>query len=214
MTDGLGLGDAYDATMGRINGQGGEKARLGMAALMWISHSERPLKADELCHALGVRIGSAELDVDNVPSIGTLLACCQGHVSVDKGASTVRLIHFTVQEYIRAHPEFFGSAHSTIAETCLSYLNLQQVRALPAGPLNLQNAPFLEYSSLYWGVHAKRNSSGSAKSLVMKLFDCTNHIFTEIMLKEQEWYRYMVHFDLLTHLVVRTVHPSSGLLRL
>jgi len=74
MTDGLRLGDAYDATLSRIKGQGGEKARLGMAALMWISHLERPLRADKLCHALGVRIGLPDLDGDNVPSIGTLIA--------------------------------------------------------------------------------------------------------------------------------------------
>ena len=57
MTDGFGLGDAYSATLGRIKRLGGEKARLGMATLMWISHAERPLKADELCHALAVEIG-------------------------------------------------------------------------------------------------------------------------------------------------------------
>jgi len=105
MTDGLGLGGAYGGTLSRIKGQGGEKARLGMAALMWISHVQRSLKVDELCHALGVEIGSAELDGDNVPSIGTLLTCCQGLVSIDKEASTVRLIHFTLHEYLRVHPE-------------------------------------------------------------------------------------------------------------
>ena len=31
MTDGLGLGDAYGTTLDRIKGQGGRKARLGMA---------------------------------------------------------------------------------------------------------------------------------------------------------------------------------------
>jgi len=104
-----------------------------MAALMWISHSERPLKPDELCHALAVKIGSPNLDTDNVPAIATLLTCCQGLVAIDKEAFTVRLIHFTVQEYLRARPELFGSAHSTMAETCLSYLNSQHIRALPAG---------------------------------------------------------------------------------
>ena len=41
--NGLGLGGVYEATLGRIKTQGGDKARLGMAALMWISHSRRPL---------------------------------------------------------------------------------------------------------------------------------------------------------------------------
>ena len=34
MMDGFGLGDAYDATIERIKAQGGDKARLGMEALM------------------------------------------------------------------------------------------------------------------------------------------------------------------------------------
>ena len=150
MTDGLGLGDAYDATLGRIKRQGEEKAKLGMAALMWISHSERPLKADELCHALAIEIGSPNLNTDNIPSMGTLIVCCQGLVVVEKEASTVRLIHFTLQEYLRAHPDHFGPAHSTIAEVCLTYLNSRLGKALSIGPsTNLQETPFLEYSSLY-----------------------------------------------------------------
>jgi len=185
MTDGLGLGGAYSETLSRIKRQGGERSRLGMAALMWISHSERPLKVDELCHALGVEIGSADLDGDNVPLIGTLLSCCQGLVAADKEASTLRLIHFTLQEYLRAHPELFGRAHAAMAETCLSYLNSHQVKALSTGPSpDLRDTPFLEYSSLYWGVHAKRDLSDYAKQLALRLFDdYSNHISAEILLK-------------------------------
>ena len=46
-----------------------------MAALMWISYSERPLKGVELCHALAVEVGSPNLNAEDVPSIGTLLVC-------------------------------------------------------------------------------------------------------------------------------------------
>ena len=189
ITDGLGLEGVYDETLSRITGQDGDKSRLGMAALMWTSHSERPLKADELCHALGVEIGSPNLDSDNVPSIGTVLSCCQGLVSVDKETSTVRLIHFTLQEYLRAHPDlFFGRAHSAMAETCLSYLNSHQVKALSSSiSLDIQGITFLEYSSLYWGVHAKRDLSDCAKQLALKLFnDRSNHISTEILLRGEK----------------------------
>ena len=50
MTDGLGLGDS--ATLDRIKGQYGKKARLGMATLMCISHAERPLKPDAVAKNL------------------------------------------------------------------------------------------------------------------------------------------------------------------
>ena len=190
MTDGLGLADAYSATLDRIKGQGGEKARLGMATLMWISYSERPLKADELLHALAVEIGSPNLNSDNIPPTGTLLSCCQGLVVIDKEASTVRLIHFTLQEYLRSRLELFGTAHSTIAETCLSYLNSQQVKALSTTPFpDLQSTPFLEYSSLYWGVHARRNLSDCAKQLALELLDNRNsNISSEIFLNTRGWY--------------------------
>ena len=210
MTDGLGLGDAYGVTLGRIREQGGEKARLGMAALMWISNSERPLAADELCHALSVKIGSPNLDADNVPSIGTLLACCQGLIAVEKETSTVRFIHFTVQEYLRVHFELFGSAHSTMAETCLNYLNSQQVKALSPTYYSyfwnrdLQSTPFLEYSALYWGRHAKRQTSDRAKFLALKLFeDDNNGMLTRIILEEYGYYTFHVSFD--------TRPPFSGL---
>jgi len=76
MQKSIDLGGAYGATLGRIKAQGEEKARLGMAVLMWISHSRRPLETDEICHALAIRIGSKDLDSDNIPPICTMLACC------------------------------------------------------------------------------------------------------------------------------------------
>src|SRR6201996_5116936 len=75
MTEGLNLNDVYGATLERVKEQGGEKARLGMAALMWISHSERLLQLDELSHALAVEIGSRDLNAEKVPSVETLLGC-------------------------------------------------------------------------------------------------------------------------------------------
>ena len=71
MTDGLGLGDAYGATIERIKAQSGDKSRLGMEALMWISHAERPLKVDELCHALAASRSISAL-VISIPTTSLL----------------------------------------------------------------------------------------------------------------------------------------------
>jgi len=48
MTNGLGLRDAYDAIGGRIKAQEGGGAKLGVAALVWVSCSEQPLSVDEM----------------------------------------------------------------------------------------------------------------------------------------------------------------------
>jgi len=105
-----------------------------------------------------------------VPTILTLLDCCQGLVTVDKGASTVRLIHFTLQEYLYTLPDIFNRAHSTMAETCLTYLNFQYVKDLSAVPLpNPRDTPFLEYCSLYWGTHMRIELSDYAKAFALQL---------------------------------------------
>jgi len=122
MTSGLGLDGAYDATLDRIKGQSKGKSALGMAALMWISHSERPMHIGELRHALAVEIGSRDMDFDNISSEKTLLTLCLGLVTVDE-SSIVRLVHFTLQEYIERHSEHFKNPQSTMAEVCLTYLN-------------------------------------------------------------------------------------------
>jgi len=130
MEKGNHLGDAYATTLARMKAQKGGRSRLRMEALMWVSNSERPLHTTELCHALGVKIGSSNLDVENVPTIRTLLACSLGLITIKASSSTVRLVHFSLQEYLSDNPSLFQSPHSMIAEVCLTYLNFRSVREL------------------------------------------------------------------------------------
>ena len=67
---------------------------------MWVSNAERPLRIDELRHALAVEIGATDFDLENVPPQDTVLGSCLGLAVVDKETSQVRLIHYTLQEYL------------------------------------------------------------------------------------------------------------------
>ena len=118
------------------------------------------------CHS------NPDLNNDDIPTISTLLDCCQGLATVDKGASTVRLIHFTLQEHLCTHPDLFDRAHSTMAETCLTYLNFQPVKDLPASSSpDPRDTPFLKYSSLYWGIHMRIELSDIAVTFALQLLD-------------------------------------------
>ena len=151
MTNGFGLDDAYSATLSRIREQKGNRVKLGMEALMWVSHSERPLKAEELCHALAVEVGTTDINFDNVPSIRAMLGCTLGLVMVDEQVSTVRLVHFTLQEYLSAHPTLFPTPHSMMAEICLTYLRFQSICELLTTLDTIPSTtPFLHYASCYW----------------------------------------------------------------
>ena len=210
MTHGLGLGDAYDATIERIKAQGGDKSRLGMEALMWVSHAERPLMADELYHALAVELGSRDFNIGNAPSISTLVNCCQGLITVDKEASTVRLIHFTLQEYLSSHPDIFSRPHSSMSEVCLTFLNSKKVKAIPANSYpDPSDTPFLKYCSLYWGVHAKRELSDNASSLALELFqELDDHISTRLLLN-QGYHEYIDIEEVETSFLFNGLHCAS-----
>jgi len=180
MSNGQDVGDVYTATLERIRAQGEGRARLGMDAIMWIAYSERPLSPDELCQALGVAIGSTDLDNDNTPSTRTILNCGLGLVTVDSSSSKVRLVHFTFQEHILANPTvFFYGSHSRIAEVCLTYLNFGCIKELsPSLPSPPPTTPFLDYASRYWGTHCRRETSPSVIQLAVKLLDqFDSHIF-------------------------------------
>ena len=185
MTAGLGLGDIYGATLDRVKAQGSYESRLGTTALMWICYSERQLGPEELCQALAVEIGSADYNADDAPSIQTVLSCCQGFVELDNGGSAVRLIHYALREYLISHRSFFQNPHSTIAKTCLTYLNSRQVMALSDPQAQrTQHTPFLHYSSLYWGAHLKREFTDCGKTLALKLFShYERHISIKLFLE-------------------------------
>ena len=62
-----------------------------------------------------------------------------------------------------------------MAEICLTYLNSQHIKALSADsfddlPTLTHENPFLEYCSLYWGAHARKELSNFARSLALQLF--------------------------------------------
>jgi len=184
MTHGNGLGDAYTATLTRLKAQKGDKSALGLKVLMWVLYSERPLKAQELCHALGVEIGSVDPDPENVPALRTLVASCLGLVTVETSSSTVRLVHFTLQEHLSRDPTLFHSSHSTMAEVCLTYLNFRCVRdLLPTLYWAPATTPLLEYASIYWGSHTRKGMTENIKTLALRLLDrFDEHISAQLLL--------------------------------
>ena len=184
MTQGNSLGDAYTATLARLKAQKGFKSVLGLKVLMWVLYSERPLRAQELCHALGVELGSPDLDPENIPALRTLLASCLGLVTVEASSSTVRLVHFTLQEYLSRDPALFYSPHSTITEVCLTYLNFESVRDLsPIARRAPATMPLLEYASVYWGRHARREMTANNQILALRLLDrFDEHISAQLLL--------------------------------
>jgi len=183
---------------------------------MWISQSERSLKADELCHALALEIGSPNLNTDNVPSVGRLVACLQGLVVVDKITSMVRLIHFTLQEYLRAQPELSSTTHSVMAETCISFLNSQEVRALSTSPSLNPKAHLFSNIPLSIVESTKKGAFQIVRNLLHWSYLATTVIIyppESSRIHRNHTCTILISIDF-PYLVVRAVYPSSRSLKL
>ena len=184
MEQGSGLSDAYTTSLARLKAQKGNKSVLGLKVLMWVLYSERPLRAEELCHALGVEIESIDLDPKNIPSLQTLRSSCLGLVTIEASSSTVRLVHFTLQEHLLSNPVLFHSPHATIAEVCLTFLNFGCIKDLsPTDYLDPSAMPLLEYASCYWGKHTRMGMTENVTILALRLLDgFDKHISAQLLL--------------------------------
>ena len=198
---GSGLQDAYHATLDRIKQQGGSKSRLGMEALMWISRSEWPLRSQELCHALGVELGEEDFAIQNVPSIQTVLGFTLGLVTFKEEPFLPRLLHSTLQMYLRQHPALIATADPMMAEICLTYLNCRSVWALSPNAEKVREvAPFLEYPTCFWGTHAARGTREQAISLALRLLDgYENHVSAAVLCRKKipEWFQWTTLYCIL-----------------
>jgi ankyrin repeat protein len=156
-----GLSENLSFTMDRIKSQHAEsdtKAQLALSVLMWLSTVKRPLNARELQQAVAVPPGGEEMDdlIDEMSFVDS----CFGLVVIDPGTDIIRLVHFSVNEFLDARRhEFFPEADGTLALSCMSYILIQS----PAFPTDGSDEvldlfsiqqPFLEYASTYWGIHA------------------------------------------------------------
>ena len=182
---GMNLDSLYGQTLQQIKEQKGDLPRLGMEVLMWVSHAKRPLRMDELCQALAVGSEATHSDPKNIPSRDTVLGSCLGLVMAEKRTLKVRLIHDTLQQYL-SRPGILSGAHKVLGETCIAYLNSPQVKRICASKVeDLEHMPFLEYSSSYWGTHAKIELSDRAKTLALELLeDFENHISFTLFFKK------------------------------
>ncbi|KAJ7688188.1 ankyrin repeat-containing domain protein [Mycena rosella] len=150
------LQHTYDEAMARINHQTEEDKQLGLLVLTWVANAKRPLAVAELQDALAVEPESTSLNVENYLNIDIILSVCAGLITVDDTTSTVRLIHYTTQNYLDSiQLAQFPMAQTIILSTCLTYLSFKEFDVLPESKrAMILDHPLLEYAQ-YCLLHAK-----------------------------------------------------------
>jgi hypothetical protein len=155
------LDDLYDDAMSRIKGQVEESKQLALRTLSWISIALRPLQLDELRHALAVEPGDFAVDEESIPSESLITSVTAGLTTLDAESGTIRLVHFTVEEYFKKKRHiWFHDAERNIAETCVTYLLFVTFETgfCPTDKefkARLQSNVLYDYAARNWGHHAR-----------------------------------------------------------
>ena len=155
----IGVYAVYEDVLKRITEQPHEDRRLAKRALCYIYCARRPLILDELRHALAVEQNDNALDSTAIIDTDTLIDIAGGLVRVDQESGTLRLVHYTLQEYLKKnYGVLLQDPEAELAKACLTYLSFDVFGDGPCiseGALDrrLQIYPFLDYASHYWGQH-------------------------------------------------------------
>ncbi|KAF3205365.1 hypothetical protein TWF106_001130 [Orbilia oligospora] len=129
---------AYDGAMERIESHNKDSKELAKQVLTWIAYATRPLKASELQCALAVEIGTPAFDEENTPDLHRMISVCAGLVIMEDESKTMRLVHYTAQEYFEDHPQALSpNCHNDILEVCATYLSYDIFETGPCGMVEI-----------------------------------------------------------------------------
>lgn len=174
------LDDAFLNTLQRIQAQPDGQDTLGMATLMWLAYARRPLHVNEMSEALAIKPGSTTPRPRFRPSQKRMVDCCMGLVNVDGRSSVIRLVHFSVLEYLRKYQEgVLAQSESIIAEACLTYLLFEPFAYGPRRHEDdimemLSKYPFVSYAAHHWGFHVRFAEHDAVDKLALRFLQADN----------------------------------------
>ncbi|KAK1954664.1 ankyrin [Colletotrichum sublineola] len=141
-----------------------EDVELAETIIHWVLCALQLLSVFELQHmyALWMLLQDEheviELEDDNLPPRETVTGVCGGLIVIDAMSNSVRLVHYTAQDYLRrTHQDSLSQRQLELTEISVHYLGLAEFSDGPAMSDadmadRLTRFPFLNYAANYWGV--------------------------------------------------------------
>jgi hypothetical protein len=182
------LSKAYGSVMNRIAVQDKKQRDLAMTALKWVTYTKERLKAEALQHGLAVTPDSTEINDKDLIDIDLLVSFCMGIVTIDREGGTIRLVHYTVQNYLEKTLQSM-EANTEIAKTCLSYLAFD-VFSAPCENINslkdrLKKYKLSNYAASHWADHARGKAEEHLQATVLATFESNGKCDSMLQLQDQ-----------------------------
>ncbi|KAL8940361.1 MAG: hypothetical protein Q9216_002852 [Gyalolechia sp. 2 TL-2023] len=114
----------YDDALLRIESQNQDYRELAEKALRWVAYTYQRLPVRALQEALAIDPDETDFDNDAMDSSASILDACAGLLTLDMESGTVRLVHYTAQDYFdKIQSTRFNNVHATIACDCVTYIS-------------------------------------------------------------------------------------------
>ena len=172
------LSETADLAIARIKAQSPDERKLGMRALMWAVSSKRPLRVEQLKHALATYEPRypGQFNRHAFPDERDITATSKDLVDISDETVT---IHHSLRDYFSLHEnrkarEHFPNSAEEMASICLEYLSSE-----PFGKEHVDerhNMSFAEYAAQCWGLHAHDASSATLSNKIFNLFNKPIHM--------------------------------------
>lgn len=150
------LDGTYTQAVQRIEDQEQGAREPAKRLLAWITYAKRELTIPEIRHALAVgsNVDMKDFDADFLLDVDILTSICAGLVTVDQESKTIRLIHYTTQQYFKS-TSMFPNEREGIAATCISYLSFDVFNSSMYDEITdkLERYPLYDYGAHNWGYH-------------------------------------------------------------
>lgn len=124
------LNDTYERALDRLNSLPKQRRQIAFNVFAWLAYALRPLKFGELQTALSIRTGTKNINTHYFRSRKLMLEVCLGLVLIDTESDEIRLLHFTLREFLLKRPELGSSPESFIANTSLTVLCMNDTERL------------------------------------------------------------------------------------
>lgn len=154
------LDPTYRRAIQNIKAQDKSSTDLAFTILSWLVKAKRTLTVEELQIAVAIEQYRYELDDMDLADRATLLDVCASLVVIDESSdiATIKLAHYTVQEYLVENHILPADADFQLAMSCITYLSFDSFAEGPCASLEslqarLELHPFLEYVAKNIGFH-------------------------------------------------------------
>ncbi|KAF9774425.1 hypothetical protein IL306_007584 [Fusarium sp. DS 682] len=187
------LGEVYQETIQRLEEQNKEHKQLAFRVLAWICRTNKEFSIKEVQHGLALREGDTELQEDAIVDGKLLVSVCCGLVEISEASRTIRLSHYTIEDYFQHNYHLFQDADAYIAKQCISYLSLplpelQEGLTIDIGPVSVSQEeledmkghyalkeatkeyPLYRYAANNWGNHVRNLPPSKQVDETFKLF--------------------------------------------